>query len=812
MLAFTAFYQDPLILFLTGLALLVLFFWYFATEIERVKRAIGTALLIGVCALCLTAVVPPKEKLKGGIDIIGGSSFTLRVQPRDKDNPEPPTVQQVEQAISILRKRLDSSGTNEAQIVRQGDDRIVVQMPGVSEAEATRIKAIIQKVAKLELHEVSKRNDELGPDRKTLAQRVMEGSEKIPGYRAYMMSGKNDDGVAYETPILLNRRVALGGSNVKQAYPDPNDSNVVDILLDSEGADKMIALTKNMAKGQDRIAIVLDGKVISAPVVQSVPLGSRFTISGLYEPGEARELADALMNPLENPLSVEANGHVSAAYGTALIKQGIYAGIIGLALTFGFVLIYYRTAGLIAIVGLIVNGIILFGVMAIFGFPFTLPGIAGLVLTIGMAVDANVLIYERLREEIATGKSLANSVNLAYEKAFSAIFDSNITSLLTAAILYYFASGPIKGFAVTLIVGLLSTLLASILVTRVLFRWGLHFKLLKKLSFLNLVPSVTIDFLSKRKLSFMILIVIYLASIGGGIVRKDTMLGVDFTGGTTIDFQLPEDKSLPLSEVKAALATIDLEKEAYPTILSNPASGQTLSIRSANADVEKIVTGLRSSIPLLGQTHPDEKTGEPVFNISADQQLVSSLLGKTFLRQSLIALGLSLIGILIYIAIRFEFAFAVGAFVTTINDVLLTLGIIILCGRELSLIHVGALLMLAGYSINDTIIVYDRIRERLQVDTGSVKDIMNDAINSTLSRTLLTSGTTILTVVVLFFFGGPTLKDFSFTVLIGLVIGTLSSIFVAAPLVLIWSNRKGNNIRRAVARTHGDAEITVVNQ
>ncbi|MBK1881261.1 protein translocase subunit SecD [Luteolibacter pohnpeiensis] len=812
MLAFIDIYKDPLVLFIIGLALLILFFWYFATDIEKYKRNLGSLLLIIICTLCLSAVVPPSEKLKGGIDIIGGSSFTLRVQPRDKDNPTPPTDDQIAQAISILRKRLDSTGTNEAQIVRQGEDRILVQMPGVTEEEAANIEKVIQKVAKLELHAVSRDSEKPDAAGKTLAQRVSEGNEIEPGYKAFVYKGKTDDGKTFEKPILLKRAAALGGADVKVAFPNPQDSTQVEINLNSEGGDKMIRLTKDMQPGTDRIAIVLDGEVISAPTVQSVPLGSQFSISGLYEAGESKELSDALMNPLENPLTVESNEHVSASYGTALIKQGIYAGIVGLALTFLFVLVYYRTAGFIAIIGLIVNGIILFGAMAMFGFPFTLPGIAGLVLTIGMAVDANVLIYERLREEIESGKSLQHSVNLAYEKAFSAIFDSNITSLLTAGILYHFASGPIRGFAITLIVGLISTMFASILVTRVLFRWGLHFGILKKLSFLHLVPSLTTDFLSKRKLSFILLAVIYVASIAGGLIHKDKIFGIDFTGGTTIDFQIPEGKSLPLNEVKSSLASLKLQKEAYATELSNPATGVTMSIRCANEDVDKVITGLRSSVALLGESHQDAKSGETIYDISADKQLVSSLLGKSFLYQSLIALGLSLVGILIYISIRFEFAFAVGAFITTINDVLMTLGIVILCGQELSLIHVGALLLLAGYSINDTIIVYDRIRERLQVDTGSIKDIMNGAINSTLSRTLLTSGTTILTVVVLYIFGGPTLRDFSFTVLIGLVIGTLSSIFLASPLVYIWSNRKGNNIRRAVARSNGDAEITVANQ
>ena len=207
-----------------------------------------------------------------------------------------------------------------------------------------------------------------------------------------------------------------------------------------------------------------------------MPLGKHFIIDGLREPGEVQSLANALMNPLENPLVVDEERTVSPTLGAAVVKQGIWAGIIGLAITSVFVLLYYRLAGIIALFGLVVNGVILFGVMAMFGFTFSLPGIAGMILTIGMAVDANVLIYERLREEMAAGKSLKNAIAASYEKAFTAIFDSNITSLITAIILFWLGSGTIKGFAVTLTIGLVASMFSAILVTRVLFRWGDRFQ------------------------------------------------------------------------------------------------------------------------------------------------------------------------------------------------------------------------------------------------------------------------------------------------------------------------------------------------
>ncbi len=813
MLAATAFYNDPLILFLTGLALLILFFWYFATEVERRKRNVGTILLFGVCGLCFLASTPPRERLKGGIDILGGSSFTLRVQPREgaDGSKESVTPEQVDQAIAVLRKRLDSTGTNEAQINRIGSDQIQVQMPGVSDEESRAIRETIEKVAKLELREVHPRTNEGGADGKSLAQRVLDGSEIVPGYRPYLVKGKNEDGKEYSEPILLNRRAALGGSDIARAYPSQQQNDAVDITLNDAGTNKMIALTQHMREGVDSIAIVLDGEVISAPRVNKVPLGKNFIVEGLRDPGEPKKLADALMNPLENPLIVETQNKVSAAYGSAIITQSIWAGVVGLAVTFLFVLIYYRTAGLVAVIGLLINTIILFGVMAMFGFPFSLPGIAGMILTIGMAVDANVLIYERLREEMDAGKSLKTAIGNAYEKAFTAIFDSNITSLITAVILFWMASGTIKGFAVTLTIGLLASLFSAILVTRVLFRWGTDLGMLKKLSFMSLIPPTKIDFLGKRKVAFILsAIIIGICSVNF-YIKRDTALGVDFTGGTVIQFQLEKDQFIPIDDINKVLDGMTLKKAANATEESSAATGVLLSIRCDTGDSAKVSAQLRDSIPVLGErlpetTNADGTTAPGAYKIAESAQEVSASAGKIFITESIIALGLGLVGIFFYIAFRFEFAFAIGGFLSTIHDVVLTLGIIVLFGSELSLLHVGAILTVAGYSLNDTIVIYDRIRDRLKFASGSVEEIMNEAVNATLARTILTAGTTIVTLIIIYFFGGPSLEGFALTILVGLVIGTISSVYIATPIVLWWSGRKGGNLYSAVLANNVTAE------
>ena len=803
-----AFVKDPLILFLSGLTLLILFFWYFATELESRKRNIGSFLILGLCALCGLALTGEKA-IKGGIDLVGGSSFTLLVKPKLDETtgqPIPLTTEDVRQAKLTVEKRLNEFGNVDMSIVEQGTDKILLQMPGMTPEVSSEVEALLQKVARLELRKVNLEGFQPGTDGRTLAERIHSKDEpRMPGYRVYDHGYKDGEGNQRTEYILLNNRIALTGKDVQQAWPESmGGGHHVSIRLSNDGADKMIDLTKDMTPGRDRIAVVLDGKVITAPTVQSVPLGKNFVIEGQESSKEARELSNALMNPLENPLEIIEKRVVSPTLGAAVVKQGMWAGIVGLAITALFVLIYYRTAGLVALFGLAVNTAIIFGGMAMFNFTFTLPGIAGMILSIGMAVDANVLIYERLREEIAAGKSLNAAIAASYEKAFTAIFDSNLTSLITAVILFWMGSGTIKGFAITLTIGIVASMFSAILVTRVLFRWGNDLHLLRKLSFLDLIKATRVDFLSKSKLSYIVSGILLLACAGAFLMKGERSLGVDFTGGTLVQFQLGEEK-LSQPEVEKALAGLQTAK--LPTVQTESSiTGALITMRCASEDAEKVVTHLRESFPLLAKQVPGvdkegKETDKSVFAIQQSTEAVSATLGKDFLIQSGIALALGLFGILVYITLRFEFSFALGGFIALLHDVVLSAGLIVLFGGELSLIHVGALLTIAGYSINDTIVIFDRIRESLKDADGDVKALMNEAINATLSRTILTSLTTIATVTILTIFGGSALKDFSAMILIGLVVGTYSSIFIASPVVLWWSQRKGGSLRKEIMHT-----------
>jgi SecD/SecF fusion protein len=473
-----------------------------------------------------------------------------------------------------------------------------------------------------------------------------------------------------------------------------------------------------------------------------------------------------------------------------------------------------------------------------------------------MAVDANVLIYERLREELSNGKSLKTAIDTAYDKAFSAIFDSNLTSLITAVILFWKASSTVQGFAITLTIGLLGSMFSAILVTRVMFRWGIRlgsagafglvaaaacaltlfefyqdvgmmlqagfiaasivtglvvagllmlmfktFNMGQSLSLMNFFRSTHWDFLGKRRIAFVISGLLLVAAIGGFAWRQTAALGVDFTGGSIVTFTFPED-SAGVGQPEAEAALKDLDTLSTPIIQEEniPNSGELLTVRCATEDTLKIEETLRAAFPVLSERNnaTDAAATGSDWVVDASIDTVSPTAGSAFLWNSGIALGLGLIAIGIYISIRFEFSFALGAFVAVFHDVVLAVGLVVLFGGELSLIHVGAILTIAGYSINDTIIVFDRIRESLLTERGEIKDLMNQAINATLSRTLLTSLTTIVTVTILSIFGGAALREFSTMILVGLVVGTYSSIFVAAPIVLWWSRGKGRNLRREV--------------
>jgi len=777
--------------FLFGLLLLFLFGWYFFTDSERVKRNLGTVLTILLTGFCLWAAYPPfdrrdaNNKLLGapgkihlGIDLQGGTSFLIRLAPTNEGGETKEiTKAMVDKAMEAIRKRVDALGVSEPIITPQGTDRILVQLPGLDTERIQEGREQLRKVAKLEFHLVH-------PESRELVPLIQEGQQPIPlGYEIRPLVEERS-GKPFTEDLLIKKKADLEGQHVTRAGASlQTDGWEVFLNFDKEGGQLFGELTQQVNEEHSRMAIVLDGVIQSAPTCEKGAIwgGSAVISGGNMNEKEARDLGSALENPLQTPVIIESERTASSTLGQDAIKSGIAAGIGGLVLVLCFVVIYYRFAGLVAVVGLIINIIVLFGSMAMFGFVLTLPGIAGGILTIGLAVDANVLIYERLREEMAAGKSLASAINSAYNKAFSVIFDANTTTLITAAILFWQASGPIKGFAVTLVVGIIASVFSAMVATRMLFAWGLKIGFLKRITMLHLISGEGIDFMSRRFLWIGISLTVAIISVIGFGVRFPNNLGIDFKGGDLL--LLKHTSPVALAQVRSELEPLGLGDVSIQEQTDPTSKSEFISIRSPVDTAEKVKTQLETKMPEAG------------FSVQQEDK-VGNVVSGELLRSSLVALGLGMLGIFLYVTFRFEASFAIGALVALLHDVIITVGVFSIFGRELSLIMVGAILTIAGYSINDTIVVYDRIREGLHSGRrGSIQSIMNASINETLSRTLLTSGCTLLSVAALYFFGGPVLHDFAFAILIGIVVGTYSSIFIASPIVLWWSGHKGGSIR-----------------
>lgn len=757
------------ITFFIGLVLLVLLGWYFVTDFPARKRWLGLVLTVLVVAFSVEQFVHLGIPL--GLDLRGGTSFILQLTSQDgkKLNPD-----MLGQAVEVIRKRVDPGG-REPVIAPQGDNQIMVQIPGLDTPEMIETqKAQLQRVAKLDFASV------LPASQEEIAQ--IEAGEKLLNPAYVIKTYKSErDGKPVETKMLVRKNPEVSGDHVKSAvaYYDQQGYGV-SLQLDGVGAQQFDDVAAKHV--HEQLAILLDGDVISAPVLQTTHFGGRAQISGHFTEKEARELASSLENPLRVPVSIANTTTVSATLGSDSIKSGIFAGISGLVLVFAFVMIYYRVAGIIAFLGLLVNIVILFGAMAMGHFVLTLPGIAGIILSIGMAVDANVLIYERLREETAAGKSLSAALENAYDKAFSAIFDANVTTLITAIILFLQATGSVKGFAVTLTLGIIASMFSALLVTRTLFRWMIEKGGLKKLSMLDLIPKKKFDFLGKRNIAAIISLVLIGGSFAILAVRGKGNLGVDFKGGDLL--VVDSQQVIPVDEARKALENIGLGEVTIQ--MQREGMKDMMAFRSPAGTSDEILTKIKEAFPDRG-----------VVQVSHSE--VGPQIGWEFAKTAMIALVLGMVGILIYVTIRFEFSFALATLVALLHDVIITLGLFALIGGELSLVMVGAVLTIAGYSVNDTIVVFDRIRDNLkQGERGSTQVLMNTAINDTLGRTILTGGTTLLSVGALFFFGGAVLRDFSFAILVGILVGTYSSIFVASPIVLWWSKFTGKSIRRQV--------------
>ena len=698
-------------------------------------------------------------RIRLGLDLQGGTSFLMEMDTSRLTNATDANAA-LSQAVEVLRRRVDRFGVAEPLIQPEGSDAILVQLPGLSAAEQEEAINTLQRAAFLEFRMVHPQSDEL-----------VKAGQVEPGYEILRRKERLRGGRELIEEVMVKKRPEMTGSGIKTAMVVRGNLGQpeIDFTLNDEGAARFGEITRENVG--HRLAIVLDGQLYSAPVIQSPIETGRGQITGQFDPQQASELANVLENPLRAPLKLKSSHRVDPTLGKESIRSGIKAAIMGTAAVSAFMLVYYMIAGMVANVALIANIFILLGVMCSIGTTLTLPGIAGVVLTVGMAVDANVLIYERIREELAKGKSLRGAISAGYNRAFGTIFDTHVTTLLSSIILIFMGTGPIKGFGVALTIGVAASLFTALVVTRLLFDWLLDRGWLKTIHMLHIIRAAKLDFMKLAKPAFIMSWLLILIGVGYGVSRGKSAFGVDFLGGDTTTFKF--EQKVPEDQLRAALGKAGIKDPRIQYQRDLGGGPETLRVDSATGSAAKVKETLRE--------FPAAK-----FTFSSEDH-IGATVGQEIQRSAIIASLLSLFGILVYVAFRYEFSFAVGAVLAVIHDVLMTVGWYCLAGREFNATTVAAILTIIGFSTNDTIVIFDRIREDLKLGMrGTFKEVMNQALNQTLSRTIITSGTVFLATLALYVFGGGAINDFAFTFLVGIITGTYSSIYIASALVLWW--------------------------
>jgi SecD/SecF fusion protein len=662
----------------------------------------------------------------------------------------------VSQSIEVVRNRIDELGTTEPAIQRQGTDRLLVQVPGFG--DSTRLKDIISRTARLTFHLVH--------PTMTAAQAEAQG---IPA--GYMILPSADGGNE-----LINEQVELGGESLVDSQPSfdqQTSRSVVTFKFDTRGAITFGEITsKNVGQ---RFAIVLDNQVITAPVIQQAITGGSGQISGNFTTQSANDLAVLLRaGALPASLDVVEERSVTASLGADSIRGGVMAGIISAISTLAFMFIAYGLFGAFANIALMLNIVLIVGLLSMLGATLTLPGIAGIVLTMGMAVDANVLIYERIREERAAGKSIIASIDAGFSRAMSAILDSNVTTLIAAVVLFFLGSGPVQGFAVTLALGILTTLFTAYFATKFVvftwYRWRRPKEL--RVQLVKFIPDITkIPFMAWRKYALAFSLVASLFSAGWFVVGGMN-LGIDFKGGSAIEVQSlqgPADPALIRERVGALdLGDVQVQGFGEESDLLIRIELQPGGDAAQDAAVEKVRAAIAADQYEIRRT---ESVGPTV----SSELAIAGIIG----------LSVALLGILAYLWFRFEWQFAVGAVVSTFHDVILTIGLFAVTGIEFNQSSIAAILTIVGYSLNDTVVVYDRVREYMRkYKKISLTELLDLAVNSTLTRTVLTGPTSFLALGALVLFGGEVIRSFTISMLFGVLVGTYSSIFIAAPILI----------------------------
>ena len=666
------------------------------------------------------------------------------------------------QSIEVVRRRVDELGTTEPLIQRQGEDRIIVQVPGLTDPQ--RLKSLLNQTAKLTFHMVD------------TSMPVEEAINGRPPASSEVLYSMDDPAV----PYLVEKRSLVSGENLVDAQATFNQQTnepVVSFRFDSKGAQRFAQATQqNVGRP---FAIVLDDQVISAPVIREPIVGGSGQISGGFSVEGANDLAVLLRaGALPATLTVVEERTVGPGLGADSISAGLNASVIGAIAVVVFMVAFYGTFGVMANIALAANITMIFAALTTLGSTLTLPGIAGIVLTMGMAVDSNVLVYERIREEVKNGRSLAQAIDVGFKKAFATIVDANLTTLIAAVVLFFLGSGPVRGFAVTLAVGIVTTVFTAFTMTQWLmamwFRWRRPKHLPKSIR-TGMFDTQNIRFMAIRKFTFATAGALIAASLVGFVV-VGLNLGIDFKGGSLIELKARQGAA-DIGDIRERLSELNLGE------IQAQGFGDPSSVLVRLQSQEGGENAEQSAISLVRQELQDQYEFRRV-------EVVGPAVSSDLTANATIGVGVSLLLILIYIWFRFEWQFAAGAIIATLHDVILTLGLFVVTGIEFNLTSIAAILTIIGYSLNDTVVVYDRMRENLRRYKKMPLDVLIDAsINQTLSRTVLTASTTLIALLALYIFGGEVIASFTLAMLFGVLIGTFSSIYMAAPVLIAFKLR-----------------------
>jgi len=753
-------------------------------------------------------------KLKLGLDLQGGVSFTLKVDPSgvesgekaDGDKAKMDHAQMVAQAITVMEHRVNAFGVAEPVIRPVGDLSLEIQLPGEDAANNPDIMDALKKPAKLEFRQVYRGERPAPTDREHSTKALQDDNGAIATYE--VLTERDVDrktGEVTTRRYYVRKKADATGKIIKTSAARSDDglSFYVSMTFTDEGSKKFGDLTAKIAEGNARgigqLAIVLDGQLQSAPTVREAIRSTGATITGSFSREEALNLASVLNNPLEFPLITQDVTSVGPSLAKDAQSKSVVASVVAVGLVILFMVGFYVWGGFIAVFGMVLNLLLMLGGMAYLGATITLPGVAALVLTLGMAVDANILILERVREEARLGKDRAVSLREGYNRATWTIVDANLTHLLVALILAFMGTGPVRGFGITLIIGIFTTLFTTLVTCRGLQEFTLSKGILSRIFGLPVFrPTLDIQFLNQARLAFIVSWVVILVGAADLAYKGKEAFGKDFRGGESTLVAISSKDKVDTNKVLKLAESLGLP-DTTVTIQTAVGGGESrLRIeteltkdRSKGdfANLAKIVEGLKAQYPEMLK---DKDL--PVDKLMLSREAIGGSVSGELRSNAIWSVVLALIGIGIYVSLRFEAGFGVAAMVATLHDVLMTVSMFVFFGGQFNAALIAAILLIIGYSVNDTIVVFDRIREELENNpTRSLRDVIHMAINRTMSRTILTSATVFLCAVALFVFGAGDVRLYGEVFIYGVLTGTFSSIFIASPIFYWWhkGERKG---------------------